>query len=183
MSTTFHLKDYTPSENDKFFFDTNVWLYLYCSVGNYREEIIANYNEFFEKVLEANSSIYTTSLQISEFFNAYSRIEFRIQSRLDPSLKNYKTQFRSSPEFLELIKELNLIIKHKILKNSIKMDDNFSNINIDNVLLLEKGYDFNDEYFLNLCEENDIIVVSNDRDMIDTDRDVKVVTNLSPTYK
>lgn len=179
MSSTFHLSDYLPKEDDKFFFDTNVWLYLYCSVGNYKPELIKNYNEFFEKVLEAGSKIFTTSLQISEFFNAYCRIEHRIQSKENPGLKNYKKQFRSSNEFLLVIEELSMIIKERILKNSIKLDDNFSKTNIEALLHTEKAYDFNDEFFLNICEENDIIVVSNDIDLLKTDKNVTVISGLT----
>jgi len=173
------LKDHIPDENNKYFLDTNVWLYLYCSVGNYNKQVIDSYNEFFGKILEANSKIYTTSMQISEFFNAYCRIEFNIMKSENSQIKDYKKDFRQTEEFIEVIKELNLVINHKIMRNSNKLDDDFNNTPLEDLLYTDKDYDFNDEYFLNLCEKNDLLMVSNDRDMLKTQRNVKVISNLN----
>ena len=30
--------DYTPSPNDTFFFDNNIWMFLFCPLGNYKQK-------------------------------------------------------------------------------------------------------------------------------------------------
>ena len=40
MSVKIPLMSYEPKDDDRIFFDTNVWLYLFCPIGNYKSEII-----------------------------------------------------------------------------------------------------------------------------------------------
>lgn len=178
MAVLSHINDYTPKKEDKFFLDTNIWMYLYCSIGNYRANIIDSYNSFYEKILEADSEIFTTSLQVSEFFNSYCRLEFNIAKQEDERIKEFKRDFRNSKLFQDTLEEINLILSRRILKTSKKLDDDFSKTNIDELIKQNDEFDFNDEYFLNLCEKNNIIVVSNDRDILKSDRDIKIVSKL-----
>lgn len=79
MSFRIPLMSYEPKADDKIFLDTNIWLYLFCPIGNYKNEIIDQYSTVFYKILKSGCRIYTTSLVISEFFNTYCRIDFRIK--------------------------------------------------------------------------------------------------------
>ncbi|WP_169846873.1 hypothetical protein, partial [Heyndrickxia oleronia] len=124
----------------------------------------------------SNAKIYTTAMQISEFFNTYCKLEYHIAKQTHPEL-NYKRDFRASEDFIDLVSNLRMIIKHRIFKHAEKIDDKFSNIKIDEVLK-NSSYDFNDEYFINLCLQDSIIIVSNDRDMMSHPSGIKIVSNL-----
>lgn len=177
MSEWIHIDDYRPQSSDKFFLDTNIWMYLYCSIGNYRESVVEKYNEFYEEILNNSAKVYTSALQISEFFNAYCRLEYNMAKEKNPKLE-YKRHFRKSKEFKKLIIFLKQIIQKKILKNAIKLDDNFSTVNLEEILNVSSNFDFNDEYFINMCLKDSIIVVSNDRDFLSHSSDIKVISNL-----
>lgn len=177
MSNVISISTYTPKEGDKFFLDTNIWMYLYCSIGNYKQSVVETYNKFYEQILSSNAVIYTSSLQISEFFNAYCRLEFKFAKESNPNLE-YKKDFRNSNAFDDLMKHLKQIVNKKILKNSIKMDDRFSQVDVEKLMSNEKSYDFNDEYFINQCINESIMIVTNDRDFLDHPSSIQILTNL-----
>ena len=62
MSVKIPLMSYEPKYDDKIFFDTNVWLYLFCPIGNYKSKIIEQYSTVFYKILKSGCRIYTTHI-------------------------------------------------------------------------------------------------------------------------
>ena len=46
MSKTIKISSYNLKEEDRFFFDTNIWLYLFCPIGQYRKECVEKYKEY-----------------------------------------------------------------------------------------------------------------------------------------
>lgn len=60
MSVKISVMSYEPNDDDKIFFDTNVWLYLFCPIGNYKSEIVEQYSKLFYKILKSGCRIYTT---------------------------------------------------------------------------------------------------------------------------
>lgn len=65
MSNIIAVDSYQPQVNDKFFFDTNIWMYLYCPIGNYKKRIIQKYDGFLKRALQSKSSIFISSLVLS----------------------------------------------------------------------------------------------------------------------
>lgn len=177
MSNRLDVCSYIPSENDKIFIDTNVWLYLFCPVGQYNQDIVDVYNRFFLRLLKNKSTIYTSSMIVSEFFNTYSRIEFNIKKNQNPNrYRNYKKDFRNTEEFEVLSKDICNLLNNKIFKYSKKLDDNFSSIDISNILLGDKNFDFNDKYFAKLCEDNNIKILTHDKDFLSLNNNIDIIT-------
>ena len=177
MSVKIPLMSYKPNSDDKVFFDTNVWLYLFCPIGNYKKEVIEQYNMVFYKILKSGCRIYTTSLVISEFFNTYCRIDFKIKKKEDKSkYKDYKHDFRNTEEFNILAEDICDIISNKIFKYAQKLDDNFNNMDMSNVLVADKNFDFNDKYFAQLCQDNNIKIITNDKDFLSLSNKVEIIT-------
>lgn len=178
MSKVLDISSYTPKKDDKIFLDTNIWLYLFCPIGQYKEEIVNKYNQFFYDMLKNGSKLYTSSLVISEFFNTYSRIDFKIKRQQDPrKYRNYKKDFRNSEEFGELSKNICELINNKILKHATKINDRFDNIIMDNILLPNDNYDFNDLYIAELCLREEIKVLTNDGDFKKIGADIEIITS------
>jgi hypothetical protein len=78
MNNIYDIDNYCPSENEGFLFDCNVWMYLFCPIGNYKSNIVYKYSTFFKKILVNKSKIFILALTISEFFNSYVRLEYNI---------------------------------------------------------------------------------------------------------
>lgn len=172
--------DYKVTSKDVFFLDTNIWLYLYASIGKVNQNIVDEYSDLLSDILDENAKLVTTSMQISEFINAYFRIEYNAElERLGKksNVFQYKRDFRSSKTFQTLVSVIHKVISNKILKYTIKLDDDFSTLNIEEVLPANKEFDFNDEYFLYLCEKNKIKIVSHDKDIAKSNRDIELITS------
>jgi len=171
------IEAYTPTQNDKLFFDANIWLYLFSPIGNYKRNIIKKYDGFLKKILKANASIFISSLILSEFFNAYVKKEFYIlQAKYPRKYKNFKTDFRITKEYSELITDIESIVRTKILKISKRMDDEFVSIDLEKVFTDIDKADFNDKYYQELLRDKNIKVVTNDYHFVGTSKDIAVIT-------
>lgn len=177
MSNKIDISTYNPTKNDAFFVDNNVWMYLFCPVGNYNEDLVNTYNTFFFKILKNKCTMYTSSLILSEFFNSYCRVDFKVKRKSNPSLKDYKKDFRNTDYFNELSESICEIIKDKILKYSIRLDDRFSELDIEDVLTGDKNFDFNDKYIAKLCEDKNIKILTNDKDFLNLNNNIDIVTS------
>ena len=56
------VKTYTAKRLDVFFFDNNIWMYLFCPLGEYNKSRQKQYSELLKSVKTANSTIFTSSL-------------------------------------------------------------------------------------------------------------------------
>ena len=66
----------------------------------------------------------------------------------------------------------------KILGIAERIDDNFSKIDIEKLREGSKAMDFNDSYFLELKGFHPFKLVSNDSDLLKTDKDIQILTLL-----
>ncbi|WP_270599525.1 type II toxin-antitoxin system VapC family toxin [Clostridium baratii] len=178
MSKKIDLDSFIPKKDDKIFIDTNIWLYLFCPIGDYKKDIVNRYNDIFLKILKSKCAIYVTSLTLSEFFNTYSRIEFEYKKK-QTGQKNlkYKREFRNTTDFNVMVEEIIEIINNKILKYSTRINDEFNRIDLNNILISDDSFDFNDKYFAELCEANNIKVLTNDKDFLKISNKIEVITS------
>lgn len=166
---------YAINKDDKFFFDTNIWMYMHCSIGSYNARLVQDYSDFYQRVKDAGATILTNTLLISEFVNTYSRLEFNLIRKSD-GLSDYKKDFRSNPAYKPLLDNINLLTERKLLKNSVKIQDNFHEFDENKFFVNPNTYDFNDEYFCFLAEKFDFKIVTNDKDFNNTSYDIEIIT-------
>lgn len=175
MPTIHNISNYTIDKTDRFFFDTNIWMYMHCSIGNYSARLVQDYSDFYEKVKVSGATILTSTLLISEFVNSYSRLEFNLRKKTD-GLKDYKKDFRSNPNYKPLLDNINLLTEKKILKNSIKIQDSFHEFEESNFFAQPNTYDFNDEYYCYIAEKQNFKIVTHDKDFLNTTYNIEVIT-------
>ena len=70
---------YDFPEEKSYFFDTNIWLYIYGPIG-WPDQKSAVYSRALREIRNSNGTIYINCMVISEFINAFSRIEFKQQT-------------------------------------------------------------------------------------------------------
>lgn len=174
MATIHKLKTYTIKEDDKFFFDTNIWMYLHCGIGNYNPKVVEDYSDFYQKVKTANNPILTSTLLLSEFVNAYSRLEFNIIKNQD-GLTDFKKDFRDTVDYKHIFDHINLLTQKKLLGGSTKIQDEFDKFEEDSFFNNPNTYDFNDEYYSYLAEKSGFKIVTNDRDFKNSNYDIEVI--------
>jgi len=182
MSNIIDINNYTPLKSDKFFFDANIWMYLFCPLGNYQKEQIEKYDSFLKKALQAKSSIFVCSLILSEFFNSYTHLEFNIlKEKHSSEYKNFKKDFKPTEIYKKLVNQIVTIVKTKILKLSERVDDGFENMNLDDLFSNIEVSDFNDNYYFIMAAAKKFTIVTNDYDFISSKK--AVVPVLTANYK
>lgn len=175
MAIIHNLNSYAITKEDKFFFDTNIWLYMHCNIGNYSAQLVQDYSDFYQDVKVAGATILTNTLLISEFVNTYTRLEFNLRKRSD-RLSDFKRDFRSNPSYKPLLDSINKLTEIKILRNTTKIQDNFHEFEEQNFFSNSNTYDFNDEYFCYLAEKLDFKIVTNDKDFHNTNYNIEIIT-------
>lgn len=177
MNNISNIAHYQPQSNDRFFFDANIWMYLYCPLGNYNNNIIRKYDNFFKQILKNRSTVFISSLVLSEFINTYLKLEFNILKYQFPDkYSDFKKDFRNTEKYKNLIRDISTTLKGQILKFAKRIDDNFKKIDLDKILFDLEHSDFNDNYYINLCEIEKIKIVTHDKDFRVKDIKVHILT-------
>jgi predicted nucleic acid-binding protein len=147
-----------PSEKG-YFFDTNIWLYIYGPIG-WPDQMSSVYSRVLREVRDSNGTIYINCMIISEFINAFSRIEFKQQS----TYSRFK-DFRNSISFRPVAEDIASNVK-KILRNTLACDPDLRVIDLPEIMsFFEQGkYDFNDLVFAEICRAKELVFVTHDKD-------------------
>jgi len=172
----FDVNTYNPKSSDKFFFDNNIWMYLYCPIGNHNQYAVKKYSNFFSKIIDANSTIYVSSLILSEFYNTYSRLDFNIWRK--NKIKDYKKDYRHTQQFKETSETIVNTIESRILGIAKRINDEFIDLPIEEISLKCKNLDFNDSYYIELAKKTNCKIVTNDKDFLIISDDVEILTLL-----
>jgi len=164
MSEIIDIKIYEPKSRDIFFFDNNIWMLLYCPIGNYHSKKQKEYSAFYKLILQSKASVFVNSLVLSEFCNAWLRLEFN-QWKKDPKhiSADYKKDFVPTETFKQTVEDIKPIVK-RIIQSSHQAADDFNSINIDNIFRHFGMVDFNDSYYVELALRNGWKIVTDDRD-------------------
>lgn len=142
-----------------YFFDTNIWLYIYGPIG-WPDQLSDAYSRALKAIRNSEGTIYINCMIISEFINAFSRIEFKQQTEFT----RFK-EFRNSLAFRAIAQEIAYNVR-KILKSTLACDPELQAIDLPEVMdLFEQGkYDFNDLLFAQICRAKNMIFVTHDKD-------------------
>lgn len=151
---------YNFKSSDKLLLDTNVWMYVYGPQRPNDKDVIV-YSEAVKNIFQARSCIYINALIISEFINSYARSKWK---HLAPELKDFK-KFRSRHDFKNVAQEIAGATK-QVLKNCIRIEDDFDSLPIDNLIeeYASGDFDFNDQILSLLCEKQALKLVTHDGD-------------------
>lgn len=172
------ISNYSLKSTDVFFFDNNVWMYLFCPIANTKLREHKKYSSFLKQIKTIGATIWINALVLSEFSNSWLRIEYNRWRRLPENRFDidYKLHFVNSPKYLEVIDEIKQTIP-VVLKQTERASDNFNAINIDKVLSELENCDFNDSYYLALAELNNWKIVTHDADLFKNNNlNIEIIT-------
>lgn len=164
MATKYSLQNIAQIQNQSVFVDANVLIYLFWPTGSFWWE--QNYASAFRSLLRQGNNLFIDFLIISEVVNRILRIEHQ---KINPTLK-FK-EFRNSPEGKDALEDIYTIIKNDILNRFNVIGKNFNKKEIENYLVVDE-LDFVDKATVELCKENTLILLTNDKDFKVTDLDI-----------
>lgn len=160
------INKYQPKSGDCFYFDNNVWIYIFGALGNYNKDLQKTYSRFLNETLTARATIFINSMILSEFSNRILRFnyeEWKKKSWIDSP--DYKRDFIGTQIYKDTVDEITIHI-NKILKITERGSDNFNAINVPNVLAHLKFIDFNDSYMIEMAALNRWKIVTDDGDFV-----------------
>ena len=154
---------------EKFFVDTNIWLYQSYVSGaffsEHSQEKAANYSDFIQKVLSDNGKLFTSALCLSEVAHVLEKKSFEIYKAKQHSctLKQFRAIKTERDKIISVVTDVWEEIKS--LSTIIEM-----NMTIDNGdLILKKlsiaPLDAYDAQYLIMMEKNNISnILTDDKD-------------------
>ena len=172
-----NIKSYSPKSSDVFFFDNNIWMFLFCPLGNYNQGRQKIYSAFLQSIQSLRATIFINSMVISEFANSYLRIDFEQWKNASKNFSaDYKKNYVGSPQYVTTVEEIKIQIK-TIMKFCEKSSDNFNAINLNDVFTHLQSIDFNDSYYIELAKLDNWKIVTDDKDFTNyTNHNLDVIT-------
>ena len=167
---------FNPKKTDKFFLDTNIWISLYIPNYSSNKYLVNESVTFYNKIKSSGAKIFTSSLILSEFSNVYIINCFKNYKNNNPTKINItKKQFRKELEYQNAISNLKVYLR-QILKNSEKIDDEFSVFDLKTFEIDLEVFDFNHKYYLEVFGiKKNLIIVTTDSDFFNYSRDGTVI--------
>jgi len=173
-----YVDNFAVTNSHDFFFDNNIWFTLFCPLGNINLKKQNQYSSLLQDIMNLKRPIFLNSLVVSEFSNAWLRLEFHDwQKKAGNETKiNFKRDFTDTADYRKAARDIQAALK-QIQKICQKGNDDFNALDLDSILSDLPKRDFNDSYYLHLAERKKWIIVSDDSDIfIDDMRTAKVVT-------
>ena len=158
------IKDYIVSPQECFFFDTNVWIFLYGLIANYEKKKQQSYSSLLSQIINRKSMIFISSLVLSEFINRNLQLEFKHWKNITGNVNaDFKRDFRQTVEYSNAKKTTIDSVK-EIIEVTERRPDDFNAIDIDELLNYSNDCDFNDAYIAMNCKKGKMILVTDDKD-------------------
>jgi predicted nucleic acid-binding protein len=171
------INKYSPKSSDKFFFDNNVWMYLFCPLADYKKLKQKHYSAFLQSITTSRSTIFISSLILSEFTNRYLRMDFE-QWKIENEIfdADFKKDYVGTTRYKDTVTEIKRNI-NQIMKLCDKTSDNFNALDCDTILKHLSYIDFNDSYYLELAKLGKWKIVTDDTDFVTyQDHEVEIIT-------
>lgn len=164
MAINYKLQDVADLKDRAVFLDANILIYLFWPTGQHHFE--KNYARVFRNLLRQKNKMFVDFLVISEVINRVIRIEHQ---KINPNQK-FK-DFRNSKEGKEALNDIYLIIKYDVLNQFEVIGKAFDKQDIENKLIIDE-LDFVDKAIVELCQEHNLVLLTNDKDFKNADLDI-----------
>ena len=158
-----NIRNYSFSSNDRLFFDANIWMYIYGpSMDRRSQSISTHYAIALQKIRNVQSYLFIDALVLSEFINAYARIEY--EQSFKNSYQKFK-QFRQSQDFKSVAQDIANNAK-RIVKLCQPCSLQFHTLNLINILdeYAQGTADYNDQLITEICIANGFSLITHDAD-------------------
>jgi predicted nucleic acid-binding protein len=171
MGAKYRLQDVAQLNGRNIFFDANVLIYLFWPTGQHSFE--QNYAQVFRNLLRQGNDLFVDFLVISEIVNRAVRNEYEkylLTNSLTKAQLKFK-DYRDSADGQDSLNDIYIIVKNDILSHFDIIGKSFEKPEIENFLVVD-DLDFVDKATVTLCEENNFVLLTNDKDFRDCGLDM-----------
>ena len=164
MATKYRLQEINQLKNSDIFVDANILIYLFWPTGS--QDYEQKYASAYNLLLKQGNKLYINFLVVSEVVNVALRIEHKKYNDSNINKVDFKI-YRDSQYGKEVLEDIYTIVKEDILNRSEIIDKALSKEEIEKFLVVE-DIDINDKAIVEVCKENNMILLTNDRDFRNT---------------
>lgn len=182
MAKVENIRNFNVKSDDEFFFDTNVWIFLFAPIANWQKKKQQVYANLLRDIQTARATININSMVLSEYINTCLRMNFKQwkdTSRFVPQYPNttidFKRDYRGTQHCKNALETIKLYVED-ILSFTEKRPDDFNSIDVTS-LVMNTASDFNDSYHVEFCKLNNLKIVSDDKDIVNTKTNIVVITD------
>lgn len=165
------VKNYNFSHKDKLFLDANIWMYIHGQQES-NNPLGEVYSDALGRILNAKSVICVDVLVVSEFINAFARMEWKNDEKFKE--KPFKS-FRNSRKFKAVALQISKYVG-QILNCCAPVESGFTCVDLPTLFADYAGgrADFNDQIIAALCKRKALKLITHDSDF--RNEDVFVIT-------
>lgn len=170
MSNIVRLIDHTPQSENYYFFDCNVWVFLFFPMLNHKQDKQSAYARLLRDIRAAKATIVVNSLVLSELSNVWLRYCFQVwqQQHSNRGHLKYKRDYVGTVDYKRNVDRVKQVIKDEILPMTTFWSDRIETTGLDLIWQNFGLCDFNDSCYLNMVHDNaKCILVTDDGDFQD----------------
>lgn len=158
--------------------DANIWLYVFCPLGNYSQNDITIYSQAFKTIIKTKK-IVTDIVILSEVINRWLRLGFDEYKRSSGNKSfDYKRDYRTTAEFTALSNDIKSIMEPMLLR-CVGAKSNYNGSDINTILQgTDNQIDLNDRHIIEICKLNSCCLLTHDADFKEAD-----IPIISENYK
>ncbi|MFH0997555.1 MAG: type II toxin-antitoxin system VapC family toxin, partial [Pseudomonadota bacterium] len=165
-----------PSEihwlaNRRIFFDANILIYIFWPTGSHLWE--KQYASIFGRLLKQNNEMAVDFIVISEVVNRAVRTEYEIhlqQKNVSKENLPFK-KYRDSQDGQDALGDIYQILKKNIINKFNVISKAFTKFDIER-FLNRNSLDFSDKGIAAICQENGLVLLTNDKDFAGADLEI-----------
>ena len=174
---TFKISNYTVGPSEEFFFDTNIWMFLFAPLAGSKQKKQNIYSSLFGEILSRGATIWINSQVVAEYVNRCLRMEFEEWKKKTSNFgADYKRDYRPTDDYKNALHDTKLQVA-AILQKSHKCPDDFHIVNVDALIsTMGNTYDYGDAIIVDLCKRKNFKLVTDDGDMTKTNLAFPVIT-------
>ena len=168
MGARYEINQLDQLASEKFFFDTNILLYLFYS--HTVDWASRSYSNLYMQMLNRGMRMYIDNTVLSEFINRVIRIEYDMKMKMSPDEVMPFKRYRDTEEGQHTVNHANNLVKN-ILKFIMIDGEVMDKMDIQSILIVD-SLDYNDKIIEHLCESKGYVLVTNDIDFKESEIDI-----------
>lgn len=174
---TCKISNYEVSATEEFFFDTNVWIFIFMPIGEAKSKKQKLYSQLLKDICSRDACLWINSLVIAEYVNAGLRLEFnQWKERNQKYGAEYKRDFRPTKDYEIALDDIKNQVA-EILKICKRRPDDFNSLNVDGIISsMGNKLDFGDSMLVDMCERYRLKLVTDDKDIATSGFSFTVIT-------
>lgn len=164
MPKKISMNQFAPKKEDIIVLDTNIFIDLFYPMNPGKN--VSDTANVYAKILKSGAQIIVSAIQVSEFVNRCIRFQFDLYREEHPECVSFKKDYRGTEDYSQCMQIIVDIIANEWSEKVVYVDDNFNKLPIEKILSYKFSYDFNDALLVEIANQYNATIVTNDADII-----------------